>query len=72
MYNLHALAPVFSENSADPVAEEKGISRARRLVTAKKSFLRQGSEGLESLRRVQCKPVPKGADLERIVATLAQ
>lgn len=52
MYNLYILVPVFSENSVDQVAEEKGISRAKRLGTAKKSFLRQGGEELESLRRV--------------------
>ena len=52
MYNLHVLAPVFSENSVDQVSKEKGISRAQRLGTAKESFLRQGGEELESLRRV--------------------
>ena len=45
MYNLHVLAPVFSENSVDQVANEKGIVRAQRLGTAKNSFFRQGGSG---------------------------
>jgi hypothetical protein len=52
LYNLHVLAAVFSENCVDQVAKEKGISRAQRLGTVKKSFLRQKTEGLESLIRV--------------------
>ena len=52
MYNLHVLAPVFSENSVDQVAKEKGISRPQRVGTVKKSFLHQGCEKLESLRHV--------------------
>ena len=38
MYNLHILALVFSENSVNQVAEEKGISRAQCICTAIKSF----------------------------------
>jgi hypothetical protein len=52
MYNLHVLAPVFSENSVDQVAEEKGISRTQRVGTAIKPFIfaprRQGPESLLS------------------------
>ena len=52
MYNLHVLAPVFSENSVDLVAKEKGISRAQRLCTAKKIILAPG-------RRWAGEPTPR-------------
>ena len=66
MYNLHVLAPVFSENSVDQVANlmKRALVGLNVLAPQKKSFLRQGGEELESLRRVLVQAVPKGADLE--------
>jgi hypothetical protein len=55
MYNLHVLAPpVFSENSVDQVANlmKRALVGLNVLAPQKKSFLRQGGEELESLRRV--------------------